>query len=91
MKKAISARIIGRVQGVGFRYFVLGRARSLNVCGFVRNREDGSVEVHAEGEEKQLKDLILFLRQGPTGSRVDQCDVAWQPYQKRCDTFEVNY
>ena len=91
MKKGLEARVLGRVQGVGFRYFVVGRARSLDLCGFVCNRADGSVEVRAEGEEKQLEDLLLALRQGPAGSRVDQCEVVWRPYTKCCDTFEVTY
>ena len=89
MQKAVTVRIIGRVQGVGFRYFVVGRARALNLCGSVRNMVDGSVEVLAEGEEKQLNNLLIELRHGPSGSRVDRCEVIWRTYQNRSDTFEV--
>jgi len=61
----------GRVQGVGFRYFVLGEARSLCVSGFARNLPDGNVEVQAAGELDALDALARMLEQGPTLSRVD--------------------
>jgi acylphosphatase len=62
----------GRVQGVGFRYFVRQAARQLGVAGWVRNRPDGSVEVLADGPPSALDELELSLREGPPGSRVDQ-------------------
>jgi acylphosphatase len=62
----------GRVQGVGFRWFVHREASELALRGWVRNTEDGDVEVVAAGAEGDLAELRLSLRQGPRGSRVDR-------------------
>jgi acylphosphatase len=61
----------GRVQGVGFRWFVHREAAEIGLRGWVRNTDDGNVEVLAAGEPDQLKDLIKALGQGSRGSRVD--------------------
>ena len=62
----------GRVQGVGFRWFVHREAAEIGLRGWVRNTEDGHVEVLAAGEPEQLEDLMKALGQGSRGSRVDQ-------------------
>lgn len=62
----------GRVQGVGFRWFVQREASELNLRGWVRNTEDGDVEVVAAGEAGDLDELRASLRKGPRGSRVDR-------------------
>ncbi len=64
--------IQGRVQGVGFRWFVHREASELDLRGWVRNTEDGDVEVVAAGEAEDLADLRASLRRGPRGSRVDR-------------------
>jgi acylphosphatase len=66
----------GRVQGVGYRYFVLREAANLGVSGFARNRPDGSVEVVAEGSDEVLGDLEERLRQGPAFAQVTGVDRA---------------
>ena len=66
----------GRVQGVGYRYFVLQEAEALGVSGFARNRPDGSVEVVAEGSDEALHDLEDRLRQGPAFAQVTCLDRA---------------
>jgi acylphosphatase len=63
--------IQGRVQGVGFRWFVHREASELNLRGWVRNTEDGEVEVVVAGEVEDLAELRASLRRGPRGSRVD--------------------
>jgi acylphosphatase len=63
--------IKGRVQGVGFRWFVQREAGELNLRGWVRNTEDGEVEVVATGETEALAELRASLHRGPRGSRVD--------------------
>ncbi|NWF99636.1 MAG: acylphosphatase [Thermoanaerobaculaceae bacterium] len=62
--------VAGRVQGVGFRYFVLREAQALGLCGWVRNLPSGEVEVLAAGEEVQLAALEGRLWQGPPHARV---------------------
>jgi acylphosphatase len=64
--------IQGRVQGVGFRWFVHREASELELRGWVRNTEDGDVEVVAAGEPEDLAELRASLKRGPRGSRVDR-------------------
>ena len=64
--------IKGRVQGVGFRWFVQREAGELDLHGWVRNTEDGDVEVVAAGDDGDLDELRASLRRGPRGSRVDR-------------------
>ena len=63
--------IQGRVQGVGFRWFVQREASELDLRGWVRNTEEGEVEVVASGSAEDLAKLRSILRRGPRGSRVD--------------------
>jgi acylphosphatase len=64
----------GRVQGVGFRWFVEREAHMLGIAGWVRNNSDGSVEVLAMGTREQLLGLRSKLQQGPRASRVDDVE-----------------
>jgi acylphosphatase len=64
-------RVQGRVQGVGYRYFVLRQAEELGVAGYARNREDGTVEVVAEASEETLRDFETRLREGPAFASVE--------------------
>src|SRR5271155_872950 len=68
--RAIRAVVKGRVQGVGFREDTRRRARELGVLGWVRNAEDGTVAVHAEGPPAAVESLIAFLHEGPRGAAV---------------------
>lgn len=61
----------GRVQGVGFRWFVRERARALGLAGWVRNDPDGSVKVYAVGPEPDLQNLRRMLEQGPPAAHVE--------------------
>jgi acylphosphatase len=69
-------RVRGRVQGVGFRYFVEHSARALAIRGWVRNHDDGSVEVYALGTAGQLSDLAGLLMRGPRWAEVRGVDEA---------------
>lgn len=66
----------GRVQGVGFRWFVEREAHMLGIAGWVRNNHDGSVEVLAQGTRDQLSGLHGRLREGPRAARVDAVEVS---------------
>jgi tRNA pseudouridine55 synthase len=72
------AKVYGRVQGVGYRYFVKERAQSLDLFGYVKNLEDGTVEVLAQGREENLQKLIEELKKGPFLARVDKLDVVFR-------------
>jgi acylphosphatase len=62
--------VVGAVQGVGFRWFIREQARTLHVGGWVRNREDGAVEVAARGEPGALEALRAAVQSGPLGAHV---------------------
>ena len=68
--KRISVVIIGRVQGVGFRYFVRARALRNGLTGWVRNQQDGSVELEAQGAAEWLDDFMADIGNGPPLSYV---------------------
>ena len=73
-EKAVEARrfvVRGRVQGVGFRWFVEREAHILGIAGWVRNNADGSVEILAQGTRDQLLGLRSRLREAPRAARVD--------------------
>jgi DNA ligase D-like protein (predicted 3'-phosphoesterase) len=69
-KAAIRATVRGEVQGVGFRDATVRRARELALMGWVRNGEEATVQVHAEGPEGAVDELVEFLREGPPMARV---------------------
>jgi tRNA pseudouridine55 synthase len=72
------AKVYGRVQGVGYRYFVKEKAQNLDIFGYVKNLEDGSVEVLARGREENLQKLIEELKKGPFLARVDKLDIIFR-------------
>jgi len=73
----LHAVVHGDVQGVGFRYFVQRKAQQLGLRGWVRNNDDGTVEVVAEGERGALEQLKRALDEGPRMARVDKVDAQW--------------
>ena len=76
-RRRVHARVRGRVQGVGFRATTLEVARRLGLGGWVRNREDGDVELEAEGPAFALDQLVAFLHTGPRGAHVTTVDLEW--------------
>ena len=76
-RRRLQAFVSGRVQGVGFRYFVQRTAVEFGVTGWVRNRRDGKVEVLAEGEHSDLARFTAALRRGPPSSSVTEMDMDW--------------
>jgi len=81
--------IEGRVQGVGYRYFVRLRALELGITGFVRNSPDGRVIVLAEGDQKDLDTFLDYLRTGPPLARIRQVTVARSPFTGLYESFNI--
>lgn len=68
---AETLRIQGRVQGVGYRWWTVGEARRLGLCGWARNRADGTVEVLAIGEPEAVEALARACQHGPPAAQVE--------------------
>ena len=85
----LHAIIEGRVQGVGFRYFVQERAIALGLTGWVRNRWNGSVEVDAEGEKQDLEKLYAALLRGPRSANVTNINPQWLAAKGEYSHFNI--
>ena len=79
----------GRVQGVGFRWFVEREAHTLGIYGWVRNTFDGNVEVLATGTREQLSNLRRKLQQGPRAARVDEVEESEAHPVEGLQTFRI--
>jgi acylphosphatase len=79
----------GRVQGVGFRYFVVRRALELDLVGWVANAPDGSLQCVAEGSPAALDALEATLRMGPLGAMVEAVDTVRMTGTGRLDRFRI--
>ena len=90
-EKRLRALVRGRVQGVGFRYFVREVAHPLGVMGYVRNLAGGPVEVVAEGDERSLLRLAEALRRGPIGARIDHVDLNWSEPRNEFSSFRIEF
>jgi acylphosphatase len=75
-RNAESLLVVGRVQGVGYRWWCVGEAQRLGLCGWVRNLTDGSVEILAIGDEPAIDRLAAACRSGPPGARVEDVERA---------------
>lgn len=79
--KAIFVKIFGHVQGVGFRYFTYRIAKKLKITGYVRNAEDGTVEIHAEGDDQTLERFLSEVSRGPTMAIVTDVRIEEVPIE----------
>ena len=77
MNQRLYAVVTGRVQGVGYRWFAVRAAERLGLTGWVRNLEDGGVELAAEGSRDRLEQLVDELRRGPRASQVEDVSSQW--------------
>jgi acylphosphatase len=88
-RQRLDASVRGRVQGVGFRTFVVRAASRLGLSGWVANESDGSVRCVAEGPRDRLDVLLAELRQGPPGARVEEVVVTRPPATGEATGFGV--
>jgi acylphosphatase len=86
-----AARVVvsGRVQGVCFRASTQSEAERLGLVGWVRNRDDGSVELHAEGGKELIERLIQWCRKGPPSARVTDIHIEWPPLEGNHSSFAI--
>ena len=89
MTHELSIKITGEVQNVGFRYQANTLAQELNLKGYVRNAEDGSVEIVAQGEKKNLQKLLSWARLGPRFARVEKLSFNWRKPNEKFSDFAI--
>jgi acylphosphatase len=89
--KRVHLIISGDVQGVGFRAWVLRYSRQISCTGWVKNRDDGTVEITAEGPRGELEELIAHCQHGPEVAWVERVDVNWSDATSEFHRFEVLY
>lgn len=87
----LQARVHGYVQGVNFRWYTRRHASGLGLNGFVRNCEDGTVQVVAEGERELLEQLLAWLHHGPAMASVQEVEATWTSPVGEFSRFEVRY
>jgi acylphosphatase len=85
----LDASVRGRVQGVGFRYYVVAQASALGLTGWVANEQDGSVHCVAEGPRADLELLLEQLREGPISAIVEYVAEDWLPYTGHWGSFGI--
>ncbi len=83
--------ISGKVQMVGFRSFTAQHASALGLKGYVKNLDDGCVEVVVEGVESRVEDLVSLLREGAPMARVTDVQVMQKPYTGEFDRFDIRF
>ena len=89
--RAVRVVVRGRVQGVGFRAWVVREAMALGVAGEVSNRPDGSVEVEGVGAIPALERLVAALRQGPSHAHVEQLVEEWFERARAPHGFHITH
>ena len=82
-------KITGKVQGVGFRYFVLRQAQELSINGWVSNKPNGDVGALAQGEKADLERFISKVKEGPSFSRVEDVSLNWVNEAEQYFGFEI--
>ena len=85
------AVVVGDVQGVGFRYFVVEKAQRLGLHGYVRNETNGDVEVVAQGMRPALEHLLMTLQQGPSAARVHEVHTTWRQPTRHFSGFHIRF
>jgi acylphosphatase len=88
MKKSVRVYITGTVQGIFFRMFVKQNAEKLDLKGFVRNLEDGRVEIFLEGDSKNVIKMIELCKKGPKHSQIRNIEIKEEKFQD-LKTFKI--
>lgn len=89
MRKAAKIVVKGTVQGVFFRQFIKEHADNLKLCGFIRNLENGDVEIIVEGEQDQIQRMIEFSKKGPEHSHIRSVNVEEKKWSGEFKDFKI--
>lgn len=89
--RSVHMTVRGRVQGVGFRFFVREQASRYRLKGWVRNLADGAVEVYAEGDEVVLADFVERVESGPRFGHVTDVSREYGPIAGEYDDFSIKF
>jgi len=88
-KAGVRILVKGRVQGVGFRYFIYHEADRLGLTGSAKNLFNGDVEIHAEGRKEFLEKLVRQAKTGPSGAHVTDINVEWLEFKDKYGNFDI--
>lgn len=90
-KKRVHVYYSGRVQGVGFRLTAEEVAEAMHIVGWVKNLNDGRVELVAEAKESKLIDFLESMRKGPMKNFISDEEIHWSPAQDAFHDFDIRY
>lgn len=88
---SVKITVFGIVQGVSFRSSTVQQAKSLDLAGWVKNKNDGTVEIWAQGKRKDLEALISWCYEGPSLAKVKDVVVIWENQLKKINDFTIDY
>lgn len=91
MRARVHVWISGEVQGVFFRSSIRSQAALRQLKGWVKNLMDGRVEAVFEGDKENVDDVLVFCREGPPGSKIDNLEVKWEKPTSSFKEFEIKY
>ena len=91
MKKRLHIIVHGQVQGIFFRATAKEKAVQMGISGWIRNNSDGTVEGVFEGEEKSLKEILVFCRHGPSLAKVEEVKEKWRECTNEFRSFDIRY
>jgi len=91
MEKQVSIIVFGRVQGVGFRYFIKTKAQKLGLKGWVQNQADGSVKIKAKGDKEKIKELVNWCNKGSLFTQIEKIQIKEQKTENDLKDFTIIY
>lgn len=85
------AKVKGRVQGVGYRFYAQRKAAAYGLAGYAKNMPDGGVEIIAEGDKEKLIAFSIDLKKGPPLAAVEEIQVLWSDNSQNYKSFDIRY
>ncbi len=85
----VNIKLQGKVQGVGFRWFIKHHASKLNILGYVKNKQDSSLEAYFDGPDESINKMLELCKKGPPGALIDKMDISEQNNNETFNTFEI--